>query len=158
MFFEYFLWYTNGAFDGVLIFIMNYEISFLLKNEEGTELENIFKKFGVNLIDEKPIQKISLSYPVKKQKNAFFGSFLFDIEKDTEKEGIMEKIKKEINSTDNVLRFIIVRLVKKRENKERKTKDKKTIIGMKPTFVRKKQKTQVLTNKVLEEKIEEILG
>lgn len=88
-----------------------YEIAYLLSPEiaeekldlETAELQKIISENGGEAIESETPKKRWLAYPVKKQRQAYFGVIYFN----TDKENV-DKIKKTIFFNKNVLRFLII--------------------------------------------------
>ena len=88
-----------------------YEMSYLLKpdipedkiDSEAIELKNIITENGGDIVQTNPPEKKRLSYPVKKQNQAYFGIVYFNTDKDG-----LDKIKKNLAFYKKILRFLIL--------------------------------------------------
>ncbi|MBN2197861.1 30S ribosomal protein S6 [Candidatus Wolfebacteria bacterium] len=143
----------------------NYEINFLLKNEEDKEvIVNIFKKLQLSISGDSGISKIKLSYPIKKENFAFFGSFYFS----TEPANIIN-LTEELRNKKNILRFSILfrPIIEERKREENENVDtgkkklleeysKKEKISVSQE-TSKAPRTENLSNEALEKRLEEIL-
>lgn len=139
-----------------------YELSLMLKTEEAAEsvLLLIKNQDGV-VLEKSPIQKTKLSYPIKKENTAFFLSVIFSL--------LPEKISaldREMKLLRDVLRFLVITPpIVKEERSERLQRPvkPKPESSQKPEESRERAMTEerepeVLTNELLEKKLEEILG
>lgn len=88
-----------------------YEISYLLSPEiaeekldlEIAELKKIISENGEETVDSNMPKKRWLSYPVKKQKQAYFGVIYFEAPTDS-----LVKIKNSLSSNKKIIRFLII--------------------------------------------------
>jgi len=88
-----------------------YEMSYLLTpdipedkiDSEAIELKNIITENGGDIVQTNPPEKKRLSYPVKKQNQAYFGIVYFNTDKDG-----LDKIKKNLAFYKKILRFLIL--------------------------------------------------
>jgi len=88
-----------------------YEMSYLLTpdipedkiDSEAIELKNIITENGGDIVQTNPPEKKRLSYPVKKQNQAYFGIVYFNTDKDG-----LDKIKKALAFYKKILRFLIL--------------------------------------------------
>ena len=127
--------------------LKTYEISFLLEDESAVDfIYEILNKYKVQILEHKDPVKINLAYPVKKQKNAFFGYVYFKMDSN-----MLLNFEKEIKQKNQILRFMIIRdpLIKKTMPPSSK----------KPETILKKPETkeEFLSNEDLSKKIEEML-
>lgn len=86
-----------------LAYLLNPEVAEENLNLETAELQRIISENGGEAIESETPKKRWLAYPVKKQKQAYFGVIYFN----TDKENV-DKIKKTIFFNKNVLRFLII--------------------------------------------------
>ncbi len=137
-----------------------YELAYLINAPEKVEeIKSLLNKLKVEIFNEGEVKKLNLAYPIKKQNQAYFGYLNFL----TEPDKILE-IDKQLKYLDFVLRFLIVKmnkyylksLLKDKEeikNKEEQA-DIKNIVEEKSLEV----ESEILSNEVLEKKLEEILN
>lgn len=133
-----------------------YEMSFLVKEEEGAKLVLKFiKELGGEITLEGPVMKIALAYPIKKQESAFFGYFHFGFNP-----AEVKQLEHEMETSTAILRHLIITPpFKKMEMRPRAEAPRAP--SAKPQAPAKAQeapKAEALTNEDLEKKIEEILG
>ncbi len=138
----------------------NYEIAFWSKEENNGSVKKILSKYGAEVTKEKPIQKMRLAYPIKKENFAFFGNVIFSAAPET-----IFNLKNDLNLQEEVLRYFF-RKVKKRQTEEKDAREN----SQTPNSPRERGKSffafrsdmkrgtdQILTNEALEKRIEEIL-
>lgn len=81
-----------------------YEITFLLEKEEDQkELEGLLKANSANILQQDKWGKRTLSYPIKKLKDAFYFNWKFEIPRDKLKE-----VKQKLNFKDNIIRYLLL--------------------------------------------------
>lgn len=136
----------------------NYEIAFWLKDENDGPVRNALKKRGAEVLKEKPIQKMKLAFPIKKEGFAFLGTFVFSSGPE-----IIDELKGALNLEAAVLRYFL------RKAKKDALVDKSAVQdgsdaasrGERKPFFRFRSEAKkadgVLTNEALEKKIEEIM-
>ena len=126
--------------------ITQFEVNVLTKEESTEAILRVFKAHKAEVLSEKPVQKIRLSYDIKKQQYAFFVTFEISVSRDEER-----AIRKDLSEAEHVIRLLIT------EKKEKKTTDKGTgEVAKKPSRL-KSALQAMLPNEALEKKIEEIL-
>lgn len=137
----------------------SYEITFILQQEDPSEVRQILGKNQAEIVGGKDLEKIRLAYPIQKQKFGFLGTFRFGADPDSIR-GMLSDLKLE----KSVIRYMISKAgtetVAPSGERERKTslqpresRDEKV-----PVMDRaRKPAAPVLTNEELEKKIEEIL-
>ncbi len=136
-----------------------YEISFLVKNENGQqEIIKTLESHQALIIDSGNISRISLAYQIKKETGAYFGYLHFSANTDK-----IKNISDDLVLNQEVLKFLIItppiakmirmagpmgsRIVKKTfQPKE-----------MEKTEIKKLEPATTLSNEALEKKLEEIL-
>ncbi|MGC9603466.1 MAG: 30S ribosomal protein S6 [Minisyncoccia bacterium] len=134
----------------------NYEVAFLTKEEGGEALiKKFLTKYGALVEREKPVQKMRLSFPIKKENFAFLGTLVFSADSESVK-GLVT----DLNLENGILRYFL-RKAKKLSLENRSESGDLTPKERKP-FLRfgrdeKRGPEQALTNEALEKKIEEIL-
>lgn len=127
-----------------------YEIAFLVKDPIVEKaVVNLLNQYKVNVLYKSSPTETKLAYPIKKYSEAYFNYIQFE----SEGGDILNKIKASLKLNPAVLRFLIVKLIKKQPALEdvRERSDIKKYPRVEPF-----SKT-VLTNEALEEKLEEIL-
>jgi|SRR3989344_1295395 len=132
---------------------VDYEITFLLTEEDLSPIKKIFEKNGIIITDEKALQKIQLSYPIKKQSQCYMGCLKFKAEP-----GVLPTVLSDLKLEKNVLRHLVHDVIIKDEERQidvRMGVEKKKI--KRPVKEIQKSYETVLTNEALQEKIEEIL-
>jgi len=88
-----------------------YEISFILSGRlteaelknEIEKIKNIFQKISANLLKESEFNKINLAYCIKKETEAFFGYFWFELEPEK-----LAELREGLAFEKNILRYLIV--------------------------------------------------
>lgn len=129
----------------------NYEISFLAVDETDQEkVSNLLKRAGAELLFQGPFQKISLAYPIKKQKEAFFGYLHFSAEPEK-----IAEVEKELQNEQSLLRFLVVTPPLKTYKTERSFASPDKMPSAKP--VAEPKRKLPLSNEALEKEIQEIL-
>jgi ribosomal protein S6 len=140
-----------------------YELSLMLRTEEAAEAVLVsIKNQGGDVLEKNPIQKVKLSYPIKKETNAFFLSLVLSL--------LPEKVlalDQELKLSEYVLRFLIITPpIAKEDRSERSERFMKPKPEMSPQKTEEiktpiapvASEPEVLTNELLEKKLEEILG
>ncbi|RJQ25270.1 hypothetical protein C4565_08505 [Candidatus Parcubacteria bacterium] len=126
--------------------ITQFEINVLVQTESVDEIKRVFKSHGVEITSEKTIQKIRLSYDIKKQQYAFFVTFEASVPKHEEKE-----LRADLSKIPEVVRVLITEKKEKKVNEKRSTDETKRPSRLKSAL------QAMLPNEALEKKIEEIL-
>jgi ribosomal protein S6 len=132
----------------------NYEIAFWTKDENEGSAKKVIAKHGGEIVKEKPVQKMRLAYPIKKENFAFFGNLIFQM-----LPGEVLGLKTDLNLEGGVLRYFF-RRAKKNVSDESSAGSSfrertKSFLGFRTDA--KRGAEQTLTNEALEKKIEEIL-
>jgi len=87
---------------------MNYELTFLLKEEaELKNVKELVESFGKIIKEEKWGEK-TLAYPIKKNSRAYFYNFFIEIEKTK-----ISELRKKLNFNEKLLRYLL--LIKDKE-------------------------------------------
>ena len=89
--------------NSIILQIMSYELTFLLKEE--TELKNIkdlVESLGKITGEEKWGEK-TLAYPIKKNNRAYFFNISLDISKEKTSE-----LRKKLNFNNNLIRYLLL--------------------------------------------------
>ena len=133
---------------------INYQLTYLVSPQlNSTEVEDFSKKigaliskFGKILKLENP-ERMRLSYPIQKEKEAFLNSLEFEGETNQ-----IDNLKKEIEKEKNILRYL---LIKKKEIEEKIREPKE--VRKKPIETEKPVEEKKVELKKIEEKLGEIL-
>jgi ribosomal protein S6 len=138
--------------------IKEYELSYVLKDEaDFKSIQDLLIAHGGEVFSETTLRNIVLSYPIKKQTQAFFGFLHFRI--DPEK---IKTLDHDLKFNTPVLRFLIVTppfIKGKFVSAPRLNKSKSSSSAPKSeTPVVNKPDVMPLSNEDLEKKIEEILN
>jgi len=145
----------------------NYELAILLKSEEQvTEMSAYLGQHQATLSGEPKVKKLALAYPVKKEKEAIFVSYLFSaIPTDA------KKLEQDLAVRTDVLRSMIIIAVPaeegrvsmgdapfaRRRSMSPRTNTRPAAAPAVPSAPRPAPSPAHLTNDALEKKIEEIL-
>lgn len=132
-----------------------YELSFLLKNEESINaLQGVLSRFKCEVTSQSEIKRTVLAYPIKKETSALFGYVYF-----MALPSVIQEFTHELRLEPGILRFLIINEPLKRtfasmeeeggsyHNTER---SKSTVSEERPSHT--------VTNEDLEKKLEEILN
>lgn len=126
-----------------------YEIAFLAKDSEGEKaIADLINQHKGNIFQKSPLKEVKLAYPINKQTSAYFGYIQFEILPDN-----IGKVSQSLKLNPSILRHLTVAMPVMKKIPERERRMAKEII--KPSLIPSSR--SVLTNKALEEKIEEIL-
>ncbi|MFA5870733.1 MAG: 30S ribosomal protein S6 [Candidatus Paceibacterota bacterium] len=126
--------------------ITQFEVNVLVKDESTEAILRILKAHNAEVLAEKPVQKIRLSYDIKKQQYAFFVTFEISAPREEER-----GIRKDLSLNEQVIRLLIT------EKKEKKGAERRGIEAQKKPSRLKSALQAMLPNEALEKKIEEIL-
>lgn len=136
--------------------LRRYEIMFLVRSESNSIVKKILEANGAKILSEKPLEKVRLFYPIKKQTFAFAGSFAFEIHPQK-----LEKLSKDLGLENEVLRSMLTssrvrgeRAFSQNVSREAAFERKRSAASAR---VGRKYADTILTNEALEKKIEEIL-
>ena len=132
-----------------------YEIAFLAKVPEASALTDLLNQYRAEIFYRGPINEVRLAYPIKKQRQAYFGFFQFRAEPEA-----VEKVQQALRLNPSILRFLAVSSpIKKSEKPQRPASEIKYSRKKleQPSAVGSAPAGGVLTNQALEEKLEEIL-
>ncbi len=134
---------------------VNYELTFLIKDENSLSLKEEFTKSGAVLSNERPLQKIKLAYPIKKTVYGFMGAFNFVLTPDK-----LADLNAKLKLDQSLLRYSLNRALppSEKQNFEPGLYMKAREERKRPIFVKEPVKTfePVLTNEALEKKIDEL--
>lgn len=122
----------------------DYEISFLLVAAENeSEIFDVLNKQQAEITQKSQISSLKLAYPIKKQNSAFFGFYQFRATPED-----IEKINAALKLKPAVLRFLVIK-----NPATAQLVSKKTTVPPKSEI----QESKILSNELLEKKLEEIL-
>ncbi len=95
---------------------MQYEINYLMLQSKTEDLDKIRKKVrktlearGAKIVDELVYQKRKLAYKIKHEQYGFYTVYRFRAEQKEDKKNPIDGIKKDLDLSQNVARYIIVR-------------------------------------------------
>lgn len=134
----------------------NYEISFLVKTEEGPAVVlRLLKQHQFDIILEGPIRKINLAYKIKKETQGYFGFFHVSGSPES-----LPAVNHDLSINPEILRFLFITppfaksFAKSKEQAPAKPRISRPLAAK----VEPEVKPSVpLSNEALERKIEEIL-
>ncbi|MEK7115132.1 MAG: 30S ribosomal protein S6 [Patescibacteria group bacterium] len=138
--------------------LKDYEVSFLgLTENTAQEVADILAKYKARVLVAGPVKQIELAYTIKKHKTAFFAYFQF--------QSLPEAIKPlsdELSMKTDISRFLVVTPpIKKAIERNREKPFDATQDKSKETEPRAEEKIsrapEILSNELLEQKLEEIL-
>ncbi|MDO8504412.1 MAG: 30S ribosomal protein S6 [Candidatus Liptonbacteria bacterium] len=135
-----------------------YEISFLLKEEGGAgTISKFIKDLGGALELEGPVAKITLAYPIEKEKQGYFGYFHFSLAP-----GEVKNLEHEMETNPEILRHLIITPPFKKVAPRPRMDTGVRTISKAPVAPTSRQPeparaSETLTNEDLEKRIEEIL-
>ncbi len=130
----------------------NYEISFLLKEENDVEavLKHL-SQIGAEILNEGKISELKLAYPIKKLNSAYFGWLHFAAQPD----GVV-KLNSALKLEGRVVRYLIITppITKTEKKKAPRSTEKNE---EQPASPAAESATSEISNEELEKKLEEIL-
>ncbi len=119
----------------------DYEISFLLPSvDSAKELPGLFSQHQAEIFYQSPLAEVKLAYPIKKHASAQFGFYHFRSAPET-----IQKLKDALLLNQNLLRFMVV------------TPPVKLLSAVSPQRQERKPVAPVMSNEMLEGKLEEML-
>lgn len=126
--------------------IRTYEIAFLLSRPEGESIVgDVFTRARGEITHRSQLNEIKLAYPIRKQSSAHFGFFRVKASPEA-----ITAISGALRREETVLRFLVVTHAPKERgggfDRARRREEGRVA-----------PRTEVLTNKALEEKLEEIM-
>lgn len=132
-----------------------YELSFLLKDEEGiAALQGMLTKFGCTTTSQSEIKRIVLAYPIKKETSALFGYVYFMATPEH-----MKDFTHELRLESHVLRFLLINKPIKREFiSASEGSPRRTSETSEKEALSEEKQSHAVTNEDLEKKLEEILN
>ena len=131
-----------------------YEIYFLLVGEDTSKIKDILLRNGAKILNERPLEKSRLAYPIKKQVLAYAGSITFEIDPT-----VLEKLGVDLKLEAEIIRLIVTKLDLRKVSEGQREPRVETFQRRRPSLLRERKKPEnvSLTNEDLEKKIEEIL-
>lgn len=124
----------------------NYEVSFLLKDPASENMVlDLLSQHKAVITNQSSVNSIKLAYPIKKHSFAYFGYINFEADPND-----IKSVSDTLKFNSEVIRFLVISLSAVKKS-ERKTELKKPV--QTETITSK----SMLSNKALEEKLEEIL-
>ncbi|MCP6719915.1 MAG: 30S ribosomal protein S6 [Patescibacteria group bacterium] len=131
-----------------------YEIAFVLRQEDLSEIRKILEKNKADIVGEEELKKVRLSYPIKKQNYGFLGVFRFKVDPEH-----IRNMFSDMKLAENIIRYMINKIKTSEVEKrgERKLTRAVPISRREPLKAETRKSLEpVLTNEDLEKKIEEI--
>jgi ribosomal protein S6 len=135
--------------------LKTYEISFLVKNENGTaSIVKQINLFNGSILSEGGVEHTKLAYPIGGEDSLYFGCIQCKLDK-----GSLDSINKALKLDTNIVRILITSPIARLESSMRQ---QKTIFGKRrerreTAKTTRPQQEISLSNELLEEKLEEIL-
>jgi len=149
--------------------VKQYEIAYFfnpeIKEEEVQnvniqKVKDLISEFSGEIAKERPVQKKKLAYPIKKAKQGYFGSMLFNLDPSN-----LKALDKKLKLDESIMRYLIISVDKdylahmKRQEEEIKDKFQKimqpTSEGSTKKYVKSEDKIKLEAE--IEKKLEEIL-
>lgn len=131
-----------------------YELGFLVKEESSEPVKKILQKNNAVVFEESALTKVSLAYPIKKEKMAFFGYCRF-----TALPEAAAVIQEALKFQPEVLRVIFIKLSESAVRAAKANQGEiKRPVRRREAEVKKEGSESGLSNEDLEKKIEEILN
>ena len=133
----------------------DYEISYLVKEEDSSGIQSILEKNQAVVEDESSLQKTQTAYAIKKQPLSYMGSLRFQAEPES-----LPQIETALKLDNNLLRHLIIKVTKKQKkgrgvSAPSASREKPELRRAEPTV--RPEREEILTNEALEKKIEEIM-
>ena len=135
----------------------DYELSFLLKMPEAeTEIADVLSQHQLEIFEKGPVSEIKLAYPIKKQNSAYFGFCYFRGQPED-----AQKVSESLLLKPSVLRYLLITPpVQSKTDAGRRAP--RPSAPVKPAAAPaeidiKPPRQEILSNELLEEKLEEIL-
>lgn len=125
-----------------------YELAFLAAKPEATAVENLLSQYGAEVFYRSSLTELRLAYPIKNTQQAYFGFFQFKASPE-----VLDKIGQSLKAMPVILRVLLVTApIKKIEKPRQPVEQKFSYHKTEPVSA-----AGTLSNKALEEKLEEIL-
>ncbi|MFA5084354.1 MAG: 30S ribosomal protein S6 [Candidatus Paceibacterota bacterium] len=125
-----------------------YEIGFVIKTEDASVISQSLKNRGFAVLNDNPVEKVQLAYPIKKESYAYFGFLHFEGDP-----AAIKNLKDDLKLNPEVLRYLIITPPFIKKPAWRKSLPVQSQQEIKPALPTE----SILTNEALEKKIEEIL-
>ncbi len=132
-----------------------YDISFIQRSENVGVVRQIIEKYGGVILNEHPLVKLRLSYPIKKETQGFLGTIECTLPAES-----VRTVSSDVKLEHDILRFIVNVQNKIKEAAPRSSEEGGLQQRKKRTTVPPKPKggfNTILSNEALQEKLEEIL-
>lgn len=129
-----------------------FEVSYLEQNEGGAGMRAAIERHGGRVLQERPLEKVRLAFPIKKQTYAFLGCIEFVMDS----AAVNELQQAEFRLNKELLRTLVHRSAALTPPAEGEVSRPLAARVSAPRAPRPKEEP-VLTNEALEKKIEEIL-
>ena len=134
-----------------------YDVSFLAKNEgEAALVVSHLKRFGGEIVEEASPKKLNLAYPIKSEKSAFFSSIKCKLDADS-----VASVRDAAKLDKDILRIFITEpniIGEKSESQSfRRVSEKSERSDTEISSKRDTRDDGIVSNELLEEKLEEIL-
>lgn len=134
----------------------DYELSFLLKMPEAeTEIADVLSQHQLEVFEKGPVSEIRLAYPIKKQNSAYFGFYYFRGQPEN-----AQKVSESLLLKASVLRYLLITppAQSKTDVSRRVPRSAAPVKPAMPAEMDiKPPRQEILSNELLEEKLEEIL-
>jgi len=134
----------------------SYEISFLSDSEDGAAvLIGHVKSAGGEIVNEGNIKEIELAYPINKKTSAYFGCIYCSLPRES-----IDGLSKSLNLENSIMRFLLITPPFRNERKDHiRQQSVAPRRPVAPKVAPEKPRTEqsAISNKLLEEKLEEIL-
>ena len=134
----------------------DYELSFLLKMPEAeTEIADVLSQHQLEIFEKGPVSEIKLAYPIKKQNSAYFGFCYFRGQPED-----AQKVSESLLLKPSVLRYLLITppVQSKPDISRRAPRPSVPVKPAAPAEMDvKPPRQEILSNELLEEKLEEIL-
>ncbi len=134
-----------------------YEISFLVKGQEGVaSVRTLIQNAGITIDQEQEVREMRLAYPIQKETSAMFGFWRVHATHET-----IQKIHTEVKLIPEIMRIMVVKNPPSVRQPYQYTpqaapREKRPVVSSWQAPVQTTN-PEVVTNKELEKKLEEIL-
>ncbi len=131
-----------------------YEITALLRDEDFSPVRQLLETYAARIMEERPLEKTHLSYPILKERFVFQGVCYF-----TMPEASVARLQNDLRFASGVLRSMVrsVKRVGAKSGANRGLGLHREAGRLSGSREGRRSEGQVLTNEALEKKIEEIL-